>query len=57
MDMTTRNWIESYFNKRLAWSPVRVGKRGGRDEYAIEFEDGTEELCFIDFARQEIEVI
>lgn len=52
-----RNWIESYFNKRLAWSPVRVGKRGGRDEYAIEFEDGTEELCFIDFARQEIEVI
>ena len=57
MDMTIRNWIEEYFGKRLAWSPVNVGKRGGRCEYAVDFEDGTEALCFIDFAQHEIEVI
>lgn len=55
--MTTRNWIENYFGKRLAWSPVNVGKRGGRCEYAVDFEDGTEALCFIDFDHHEIEVI
>ena len=50
-----RNWIEEALQKQIAWTPVCVGKKGGRKLYAVTFEDGSEADYFIDFEKHEIE--
>lgn len=57
MTNTFRNWIEEAIGKRLTWSPVCIGRRGGRKEYHIDFEDGTEGMYYIDFENQMIEEV
>ena len=54
-ELDTRNWMEKAIGKRLGFSPVCIGSKGGRKIYALRFEDGTEADYFIDFDRQEIE--
>lgn len=50
-----RNWIEKQTGKRMVWSPVFVGTKGGRDVYAIMFENGTEEDYIIDYDSRTLE--
>lgn len=50
-----RNWIEEATGKRIAWSPVCIGSKGGRKLYVVTFEDGTEAGYYIDFDRKELE--
>ena len=50
-----RNWIEKKIGKRYRWYPVKVGTKGGRDLYNIEWEDGTMQDYFIDWEAEEIE--
>lgn len=52
-----RNWMEEQAGKRLGWQPLLVGSRGGRNVYAIRFEDGTEEDYFIDFDAKQLELV
>ena len=52
-----RNWIEEALEKRITWSPIPIGRRGGRKEYHIDFEDGTEGMYYIDFENQMIEEV
>lgn len=54
--MRMRNWIEKFFGKNLRWSPVPVGRVGGRMLYAIDFEDATTLDCFVDFEHRAIEL-
>lgn len=53
--MKFRNWIEQALEKRITFSPVCVGSKGGRNIYAVTFEDGTEADYYIDFDRKTIE--
>lgn len=53
--MKFRNWIEQALEKRITFSPVCVGSKGGRNIYAVTFEDGTETDYYIDFDRKTIE--
>lgn len=53
--MKYRNWIEKALGKQTRWEPVRIGMRGGRDLYDVEFTDGTEGTYYIDFERKTIE--
>lgn len=50
-----RNWIEEALGKEIAWSPICIGRKGGRKLYAISFEDGTEGAYFIDFDHHTVE--
>ena len=52
-----RNWIEEALGRRIVWSPIRVGSRSGRDVYAVNFEDGSEEDYYIDFEKNTIEEV
>ena len=52
-----RNWIEEKIGKRITWSPVCIGRRGGLKVYSIDFEDGTEGMYYIDFDNQTIEEV
>ena len=52
---TLRNWIEEAMGKRWEWSPIKVGRRGGREYYAIDWEDGTSGDYYIDFDSKTIE--
>ena len=52
-----RNWMEEQTGKRLGWQPLLVGSRGGRNVYAIRFEDGSEEDYFIDFDAKQLELV
>ena len=53
--MKLRNWIEKAIGKQWAWPPVMVGRKGGREVYAIDWTDGTSGSYFIDFDEQTIE--
>ena len=53
--MKLRNWIEEAIGKQIAWSPVFIGRKGGRKLYAIQFMDGTEAEYFINFDNHTIE--
>ena len=52
---TFRNWIEEALKKRIDWSPIHIGKKGGRDYYLLQFEDGSEKVYYIDFEEKTIE--
>lgn len=55
--MKLRNWIERKTGKRWAWYPVKIGCKGGRDVYSIDWEDGTTQDYYIDFEAEEIEEV
>ena len=48
-------WIERVTGKTLAWRPYWVCTRGGRNVYAVSFEDGTEGAYFLDFENERLE--
>lgn len=48
-------WIERVTGKTLAWRPYWVCTRGGRNVYAVSFEDGTEGAYFLDFDTETME--
>lgn len=55
--MKLRNWIERAVGKQWINPPVKIGYRGGRECYLIEFVDGTENEYYIDFDSETIEAV
>ena len=56
-DQELRNWIEKETGKRIVCSPTYVGIFGGREVFALDFEDGTEMDAYIDWFKHKVESV